>query len=74
MRRMILLVVLSAVMLAMSAGTALADQARLADQSRLLPGEVCLHEQSPAISGIVIDDFPFECNLSALPGGEVAEE
>ena len=61
MRRIILLVVLSAVMLAMSAGTAFADQ------SRLLPGEVCLHEQSPAISGIVIDDFPFECNLSAPP-------
>jgi hypothetical protein len=64
MRRLILLVVVSALMLAMSAGTALADQARL------LPGVVCLHERSPAISGIVIDGFPFACNLSAPPDGE----
>ncbi len=65
MRRIILLVVVSAFMLAMSAGTALADQAKL------LRVVVCLHERSPAISsGIVIDGVPFECNLSAPPGGE----
>jgi hypothetical protein len=67
MRRIILLVVVSAFMLAMSAGTALADQARV------LPGVVCLHERSPAISGIVIDGFPFACNLSAPPNGEEEE-
>ncbi len=65
MRRIILLVVMSAFMLAMSAGTALADQ------SRLLRVVVCLHERSPAISsGIVIDEVPFECNLSAPPDGD----
>jgi hypothetical protein len=69
MRRIILLVVVSAFMLAMSAGTALAAQVRL------LPGDVCLHERSPVISGIIIigeDEEPevFACNLSAPPNGE----
>ena len=69
MKRFISLVMVAALMALMSAMLA---STALADQSRPLPGVSCLKERSPVISGIIIDDFVFECSLQApLGAGDV---